>query len=229
MGKEDIQEGFDFATPAQIPETNTNNKFNARLPLYSDSGTARTTDTNKTILPWNQYYTDCDTMGPGSTEADRGKCRNANTIIDTYVRKINSEFDRADWLLNTYYAIITKGANQSSLTLLLEQRDIQSIMENQKKNIDLYKQNALYDYDEYNSLAFYEDLVNFIYYGVFILFAFMSLRGLFKGGNLDYRIIGSVILLGMYPKYILQVVLWIFDLIAKILELLGLKNVRFWH
>jgi hypothetical protein len=112
---------------------------------------------------------------------------------------------------------------------LLEQRDIQSIMENQKKNIDLYKQNALYDYEEYNSLAFYEDLVNFIYYAVFILFAFMSLRGLFKGGNLDYRIIGSVILLGMYPKYILQVVLWIFDLIAKILELLGLKNVRFWH
>lgn len=229
MGKEDIQEGFDFASPAQIPATNTNNKFNARLPLYSDSGTVRTTDTNKTILPWNQYYTDCDTMGPGSTEADRGKCRNANTIIDTYVRKINSEFDRADWLLNTYYTIITKGANQSSLTLLLEQRDIQSIMENQKKNIDLYKQNALYDYDEYNSLAFYEDLVNFIYYAVFILFAFMSLRGLFKGGNLDYRIIGSVILLGMYPKYILQVVLWIFDLIAKILELLGLKNVRFWH
>jgi len=229
MGKEDIQEGFDFATPAQIPETNTNNKFNARLPLYSDSSSARTTDTNKTILPWNQYYTDCNTMGPESNDAERGKCRNANTIIDTYIRKINSEFDRADWLLNTYYAIITKGANQSSLTLLLEQRDIQSIMENQKKNIDLYKQNALYDYDEYNSLAFYEDLVHFIYYGVFILFAFMSLRGLFKGGNLDYRIIGSVILLGMYPKYILQVVLWIFDLIAKILELLGLKNVRFWH
>ena len=246
MGKEDIQEGFDFATPAQIPETNTNDKFNARLPLYSDSGTVRTTDTNKTILPWNQYYTDCDTMGPGSTEADRGKCRNANTIIDTYVRKINSEFDRSDLLLNTYYTIITGGGggggggitrgastrvgqSASPNLTLLEQRDIQSIMENQKKNIDLYKQNALYDYDEYNSLAFYEDLVNFIYYAVFILFAFISLRGLFKGGNLDYRIIGSVILLGMYPKYILQVVLWIFDLIAKILELLGLKNVRFWH
>jgi len=156
-------------------------------------------------------------------------CKIANNTINTYIQKINSEFDRADWLLNVYYAILTKSDSQSNLTLLLEEKDIQTILDTQKKNINLYKQNALYDYEEYNSLAFYEDLVHFLYYAVFIIFAVLSLRTLFTGGNIEYRLIGIVVLLGIYPKYILQVVLWIVELIEKILEMLGLKNVRFWH
>lgn len=224
-----ITEGFDFAELKDPPGSNPNNTFNARVPMYNDSGTRRTTATDKTTLPWEQYYINCENLGEGSTEADRTKCKNANVTINTYIQKINSEFDRADWLLNTYYAIITKSNNNSQLTTLLEQRDIQSIMENQKKNINLYKQNALYDYEEYNSLAFYDDLVHFLYYAVFVIFAVMSLRGVFTGGNIDYRIIGIVILFAIYPKYILQVVLWIVGFIEKIFEMLGLKNVRFWH
>jgi hypothetical protein len=223
-----ITEGFDFAIIADPPANNPKDKFNTRIPLYRDSGTARTTDTDKTTLPWEQYYMSCDSLGRDATEANRLSCKNANSTIDTYIQKINSEFDRADWLLNAYYAIMTKGDNQSKLTLL-EERDIQSILDTQKKNINLYKQNALYDYEEYNSLAFYEDLVHFLYYAVFIIFAVLSLRTLFTGGNIEYRLIGIVVVLGIYPKYILQVVLWIVELIEKILEMLGLKNVRFWH
>jgi hypothetical protein len=222
-----ITEGFDFAEREGVPKDNTGGKWNVRIPLYTDSGTARATATDKKTLPWLEYYKDCDRIS-GLTTAEILSCKIANNTINTYIRKINSEFDRADWLLNAYYTIITKGDNQSKLTLL-EERDIQSILDTQKKNINLYKQNALYDYEEYNSLAFYEDLVHFLYYAVFIIFAVLSLRTLFTGGNIEYRLIGIVVVLGIYPKYILQVVLWIVELIEKILEMLGLKNVRFWH
>lgn len=223
-----ITEGFEFAEREGVPTANTNNKFNARIPLYNDSNSARTTATDRKTLPWVQYYRNCESLGEGTTEANKVSCRIANSTINTYILKINSEFDRAEWLLNAYYTIITKSDNQSKLTLL-EERDIQSILDTQKKNINLYKQNALYDYEEYNSLAFYEDLVHFLYYAVFIIFAVLSMRTLFTGGNIEYRLIGIVVVLGIYPKYILQVVLWIVELIEKILEMLGLKNVRFWH
>jgi hypothetical protein len=222
-----ITEGFDFAEREGLPNDNTGGKWNVRIPLYTDSGSARATATDKKTLPWGQYYKDCNTGGL-STDAILS-CKIANNTINTYIQKINSEFDRADWLLNAYYAILTKSDSQSNLTLLLEEKDIQSILDTQKKNINLYKQNALYDYEEYNSLAFYEDLVHFLYYAVFIIFAVLSLRTLFTGGNIEYRLIGIVVVLGIYPKYILQVVLWIVELIEKILEMLGLKNVRFWH
>ena len=219
-----ITEGFDFAEQERAPGDNSISKLNARIPLYSDSGAGRATTTYQKTLPWTQYYRACS-----GTDAEITQCKIANSTINTYIQKINSEFDRADWLLNAYYAIVTKSDSQSNLTLLLEEKDIQSILDNQKKNINLYKQNALYDYEEYNSLAFYEDLVHFLYYAVFIIFAVMSLRGLFTGGNIEYRIIGILVVLGIYPKYILPVVLWIVELIEKILEMLGLKNVRFWH
>lgn len=221
-----ITEGFDFAEREGVPTVNTGSEFNVRIPLYTDSGTARATARDRKTLRWLEYYTDCDTGG--LTAQEQLSCKNANNTINTYILKINSEFDRAEWLLNAYYTIITKSDNQSKLTLL-EERDIQSILDTQKKNINLYKQNALYDYEEYNSLAFYEDLVHFLYYAVFIIFAVLSMRTLFTGGNIEYRLIGIVVVLGIYPKYILQVVLWIVELIEKILEMLGLKNVRFWH
>lgn len=223
-----ITEGFEFAEREDTPSVNTDSKFNARFPLYNDSSSARTTATDRKTLPWVQYYRNCESLGGGTTEANKVSCRIANSTIDAYIQKINSEFDRAEWLLNAYYTIITKSDNQSKLTLL-EEKDIQSILDTQKKNINLYKQNALYDYEEYNSLAFYEDLVHFLYYAVFIIFAVLSFRTLFTGGNIEYRLIGIVVVLGIYPKYILQVVLWIVELIEKILEMLGLKNVRFWH
>ena len=227
-----VKEGFNFygdttkfigntmigAVPNQI------SKFNVRLPLLSDSGSLRTTDISNTILPWGEYYVTCDNQGDATAIA---KCKVAMKKKNYYISAINKQFDRANTLLNTYYNVSNKNKNQSNLTLL-EEKDIQSILENQKKNIALIKQNALYDYDEYNSLAFYEDLVLFLYYAVFSIFVFMSIREYYSVSSYDKRNIAILILLGIYPKYILQVVLWILNGLTKITEMLGLKNVQFW-
>jgi hypothetical protein len=235
LGHDELKEGFDFYNSSDVtanddvPGTSPPVKtFNARLPRYKD--TARSTDDGKTILPWKEYYTDCT----GESDTDKPKCEIANKKKDEYINSINTLFDRSDRLLNTYYKLHTVGGNTASAELekiLLDDSDITSIMNNQKKNIELYKQNALYDYEEYNSLAFYEDLVGFLYYAVFIIFVVMSLRDFFSstGGTYDKRNIIILILLGIYPKYILQVVLWILNTLTKITEMLGLKNVRFWR
>jgi len=239
-----IKEGFDFyngsaynggnsiaVAASSSPAAPAILKFNKRLPRYADvTGNRASSDgDSNTIIPWTEYYTDCT----GSiTAIQRELCENANIQIDKYANTINTLFDRADDLLNTYYKLsITGGQSPEKLNeILLSDKNIKSIIENQKKNIGLYKQNALYDYDEYNSLSFYEDLVMFLYYAVFAIFVFMSLREFFSsaGGSYDKRNIIILILLGIYPKYILPVVLWILNGLTKIAETLGVKNVRFW-
>lgn len=236
-----IKEGFDFYNGSVYNDGNSQvvaasggipavMKFNKRLPRYADPTSNRaTTDTDKnTMLPWDDYYINCT----GSDDIKKGLCENANQQIDKYANTINTLFDRADDLLNIYYKLSTlEGQSPEKLNeILLSDKNIKSVIENQKKNIALYKQNALYDYDEYNSLAFYEDLVMFLYYAVFAIFVVMSLREFFSsaGGSYDKRNIIILILLGIYPKYILTVVLWILNGLTSITELLGLKNVRFW-
>ena len=236
LGIDEVKEGFDFyngsAVNANTDVPGTTNPvvktFNARLPRYND-GERSTTD-GQTILPWGEYYTDC----AGVDDTIRPTCEKANKAKDSYIDSINTLFDKSDRLLNTYHKLHTLGGGTASAELeklLLNNSDIKSIMENQKKNIALYKQNAIYDYDEYNSLAFYEDLVGFLYYAVFVIFLVMSLRDFFSSasGSYDKRNIIILILLGIYPKYILPIVLWIFDGFAKITDMLGLKNVRFWR
>jgi hypothetical protein len=243
IGTESIKEGFDFynggskynennpvvvsgstAGGVIIPAVMT---FNARLPLYTD--TQRTTTDNKNTLPWLEYYTECS----GVSEYSKKLCENANIQKNNYIMTINQLFDRADRLLNTYYKVVPLTGTQNNEKInevLLNDSNIKSVMENQKKNIALYKQNALYDYEEYSSLSFYEDLVGFLYYAVFVIFAVMSLRDFFASasGAYDKRNIIILILLGIYPKYILPVVLWILNGLTKIMEILGVKNVRFW-
>jgi hypothetical protein len=235
LGGDELKEGFDFYNgsavnantdvPGVTPAVKT---FNARLPRYKDG--ARSTADRETILPWAEYYTDCN----GVDESTKPKCEIANKAKDNYIDSINNLFDKADRLLNTYHKLHTVGGTTASAELeklLLNDSDITSVMNNQKKNIALYKQNALYDYEEYNSLAFYEDLVGFLYYAVFVIFLVMSLRDFFSSasGVYDKRNIIILILLGIYPKYILPVVLWMLNGLTKITEMLGLKNVRFWR
>lgn len=229
-----IKEGFDFYNGSgnnygnKVVETDVL-KFNKRLPRYADSTSnrANNNDISNTMLPWGDYYINCT-----GDDIQKGLCENANQQIDKYANTINTLFDRADDLLNIYYKLSTlEGQSPEKLNeILLSDKNIKSVIENQKKNIALYKQNALYDYDEYNSLAFYEDLVMFLYYAVFAIFVVMSLREFFSsaGGSYDKRNIIILILLGIYPKYILTVVLWILNGLTSITELLGLKNVRFW-
>lgn len=225
ISKEGVKEGFDFYDTqdriidnTQFPNT-TILSYNSRLPLFKDTVKAETGEQQKTILPWVDYYVDCG--------ADT-KCKNSENKKNYYAVAINREFQRANNLLNTYYNVSNKSDNQSRLTLL-EEPDIKSILENQKKNIALIKQNALYDYDEYNSIAFYEDLVFFLYYALFTMFVFFSLREYFSSSSYDYKNIAIVIILGIYPKYILPAVLWLLDVLTKSTEMLGLKNVRFWE
>ena len=244
------KEGFDFyngstyedSTNKQVVFTGATGttpavmKFNVRLPQYDDS--TRTTGVDKegvaggaTILPWSEYYVNCQEAHPGNgadVAPARTRCINANKEKDKYIRTINHEFDRADRLLNIYYNIQLKSSFRGNQRVL-DPKDIEAILENQKKNIALNKQNAIYDYDEYNSLTFYEDLVSFLYYAVFAIFVLMSMREFFSSsGAYDKRNIVILVLLGLYPKYILTVVLWLLNGLTNIASILGLKNVRFW-
>ena len=242
-----IKEGFDFYNGAAYQDTGANAqmvvtpaagttpaemKYNVRLPLLSD--TKRDTNVDKegvaggaTILPWTEYYVDCETAHSSDAPA-KTKCKNANIKKDEYIKTINHEFDRADRLLNILYNIQLKSSFRGNPNYL-DTHDVKALLENQKKNIALNKQNALYDYDEYNSLSFYEDLVMFLYYAVFAIFVIMSLRDFFSSsGAYDKRNIVILIMLGFYPKYILPVVLWILNGLTRVGEILGLKNVRFW-
>ena len=228
-----VKEGFDFYTESSII-ANTDilgsnpkvKKYNARLPHYKEDVGKNTKD--RTTLPWDEYYTDCSKQADGKLI-----CEIVNAKKSEYITSINTLFDKADRLLNTYYRLSTGSGTQTNAEIekiLLDNSDIRSILENQKKNIALHKQNALYDYDEYNSLAFYEDLVVFLYYAVFIIFVVMSLRDYFSaGGSYDKRNFIILAILGIYPRYILQVVLWILRTLTSITEMLGLKNVRFWN
>ena len=233
-----VKEGFDFYNGSRYDGGNSSKgspaflKFNRRLPRYADGtrNRAESDDGNtNTILPWSDYYTECPSDG---TAIEKGLCENANIQIDKYANTINTLFDRADDLLNTFYSISITGSQSSEKLndILLSDKNIKSVLDNQNKNIALYKQNAIYDYDEHNSLSFYEDLVMFLYYAVFAIFVFMSIREFFSSasGAYDKRNIALLILLGIYPKYILQIVLWIFNGLTKLNEILGVKNVRFW-
>lgn len=237
FGVGEVREGFDFYNGAAANTANPDiqgvtglKKFNARLPLFADA--VKTTDANQVTLPWGQYYTDCTSQQ--LTADKQALCNASNVEKNKLINTINILFDRADRLINVYYKLKIDTNATDAVTAALEisgSKQVGQIQENQKKNIALHKQNALYDYDEYNSLAFYEDLVGFLYYAVFVIFLVMSLRDFFSSasGAYDKRNIIILILLGIYPKYILPIVLWILNGLTKITELLGLKNVRFWR
>jgi hypothetical protein len=235
----EVREGFDFYNGDVAGTANGNivvgsgtgatsvppvKTFNARLPLLTDTSTTNTAST--AILPWADYYTPCSGVTEQAT-----LCNQSNTEKNKLINTINILFDRADRLINTYYKLKTDTTSFSTALEISGIKQVGQIQENQKKNIALHKQNALYDYDEYNSLSFYEDLVGFLYYAVFAIFLVMSLRDFFSSasGAYDKRNIIILILLGIYPKYILPVVLWILNGLTKITEMLGVKNVRFWR
>ena len=236
FGVGEVREGFDFYNGDVVTTANGDvvvasgttpavKKYNARLPLLADAVKVATAD--KVTLPWGEYYTLCS-----SQAADKqALCNSSNSEKNKLINTINILFDRADRLINTYYKLVNETSQSNLNKVLIGTDHVGQIQENQKKNIALHKQNALYDYDEYNSLSFYEDLVGFLYYAVFAIFLVMSLRDFFSSasGAYDKRNIIILILLGIYPKYILPVVLWILNGLTKITELLGLKNVRFWR
>jgi hypothetical protein len=201
--------------------------FNQRLPRYGDTANTKDTD-GKSTLPWNQYYTICETGAVSCKEAHRKK--------DEYISTINYLFDQAEKKLQVYYNVAVTlnsrvpSAGNSLSKLVVGTNTVKTSLENQKKDIDLYKQQALYDYDQYNSLSFIEDMFVFVYYAVFAIFVYMSIRDFYSSyGGYDKRNIIILILLGVYPKYILKIALWLFNGLTEITRMLGLKNVSFWY
>lgn len=234
-----VIEGFNYynvdSTPIANPTSTSTTaapggyKYNQRLPRYADPDTKQATGTDKTILPWTEYYTLCS----GATATS---CEEAHRKKDQYISSINYLFDQAEQKLNVYYnAAITltdKNPNSSNSlsNLLVNTNTVNVSIDNQKKDIALYKQKALYNYDQYNSLSFIEDLVNFLYYAVFAILIFMTLREIYSSTAVfDKRNIIILILLGIYPKYVLSVALWILNGLTTITQMLGLKNVSFWY
>lgn len=203
--------------------------YNQRLPRYIQNNKS-SSDTDKVTLPWNQYYSQC-------TDSF---CENAHELKDQYIKSINSLFDKAEEKLKLYQTAIgiktmdtSKGSTKSTLDNLLAANNgsaLNIVVENQKKDIAIYKQDALYNYDQYNSLSFIEDMFIFVYYAVFAMFVVFSLREFFSPAqNYDKKNIIILILLGIYPKYILKIVLWILNGLTEITRMLGLKNVNFWY
>jgi hypothetical protein len=226
-----VIEGFNFynVDNSYIDNLAVPNAYNQRLPRYNQSNKSISA-LDKTTLPWNQYYTECEN---GDTF-----CSGAHVEKDKYIASINTLFDTAEEKLKLYQtAIQLKNMNmddassKTTLNKLLDANNgavVNTAIQNQQKEIDLYKQQALYNYDQYNSLSFIEDMLVFVYYVVFVMLVVFSLRELYSSGIYDKRNIIILIILGIYPKYILIVVLWLLNGLTKITRMLGINNVSFW-
>lgn len=222
-GSGSVIEGFDYYN---VDDSYANKgAFNQRLPRYSDTSNYKDTD-GKSTLPWNQYYNICD--------AGAASCKEAHRKKDEYISTINYLFDQAEKKLQVYYNVAVTlnsrvpGASNSLSKLVVGTNTVKTSLENQKKDIDLYKQQALYNYDQYNSLTFIEDMFIFVYYAVFAIFVYMSIRDFYSSyGGFDKRNIIIIILLGVYPKYILKITLWLLNGITEITRMIGVKNVGF--
>ena len=202
--------------------------YNQRLPRYNQSDKTTSETSKWSTLPWNQYYNVCD--------SNAVSCKNAHRRKDEYISTINYLFDQAGKKLQVYYNVavtlnskVPSGSTSLS-KLVVGTNTVKTSLENQKKDIDLYKQQALYNYDQYNSLSFIEDMFVFVYYAVFAIFVYMSIRDFYSSyGSYDKRNIIILILLGVYPKYILKIVLWVLNGLTEITRMLGVKNVSFWY
>lgn len=221
-----VIEGFDFYDRDNTTISAASPSINQRFPRLTD--TNKTSETNQTILPWNQYYKECD--------YNNELCKQANINKDTYLSSINNLFDTAEQKLKMYKNAIDLRFSPDStkeLTNILDYNNgaiVETAIKNQQKDIALYKQRALYDYEQYNNLSFVEDAFTFVYYAIFAIFVFLSLRDLFSSyKTYDKRNLIVIILLGIYPKYILNIILWALNGLTSITRMLGVKNISFWY
>ena len=230
-GGTSVIEGFNFYNTDNSYINNPTDPqaaYQQRLPRYKQSDRS-TAAIDKSTLPWAQYYTQCS----GETF-----CEKAHNEKDKYITTINILFDKAEEKLKLYqYAIQQKtmsrtdASSNTTLNKILGENNevvVNTAIENQKKEINLYKQQALYNYDQYNSLSFIEDMFVFVYYAVFAIFIYMSIREFYSSGTFDKRNIVVVLVLAIYPKYILKVVIWILDRFTDLMRMLGINNVSFW-
>ena len=198
---------------------------NSRLPLYTEKNIRTGTGTG--ILKWDNFYTDCTIQ----LEADKPACSASMNNKSTYVKAINNLFFEADTLINVLYQLksTTSGSSTSSTSNDDRIQLLKKVADKQSNEIDLFKQKARYSYEQYNTLSYVEDSFLFVYYALIIIFAVLILRDWINvGASFDKKNIIVIILLIFYPKYILNVILWILTALNKVVQMLGIKNVHFW-
>lgn len=198
---------------------------NSRLPLYTEKNIRTGTGTG--ILKWDNFYTDCTIQ----LEANKPACSASMNNKSTYVKAINNLFFEADTLINVLYQLksTTSGSSTSSTSNDDRIQLLKKVADKQSNEIDLFKQKARYSYEQYNTLSYVEDSFLFVYYALIIIFAVLILRDWINvGASFDKKNIIVIILLIFYPKYILNVILWILTALNKVVQMLGIKNVHFW-
>jgi len=197
-----------------------------RMPTLNENGRGKTGGRTG-ILPWGDFYTDCSGMYQQADSTDRNTCNASNEKKGKYISAFNNLFFEADTLLNIYDQITSGSANagvNTERTKLLQQ-----VLDRQSSDINIFKQQSQYSYDEYNTLAYVEDTFLFVYYALLILFVVLSLRDMITSwATYDKKNLIILLLFVLFPKYILRIVLWIFGVLNTFFRMIGIKNVLFW-
>lgn len=202
--------------------------MNPRLPLYSEQNISTGDGTG--ILNWKKFYTDCKIQGANSIIS----CESAMNNKNTYIKAINNLFFEADTLINVLNQIVNpsagSGSNASSGSDNAKRNKVlQRVVEQQSSEIDVFKQKAQYSYEEYNTLTYVEDAIIFIYYALVVIYVLLFCRDwIVTRPPFDIRQYIVILMMALYPRYILKIVLWVLLGLTKFVQLLGIKNVEFW-
>lgn len=201
--------------------------MNPRIPLYSEQS-IRTGD-GTGLLSWNKFYTDCKIQ-----PSDSIACESAMNNKNTYIKAINNLFFEADTLINVLNQLVNPSSEAGSTAISGTDnanriKVLQHVVQQQSSEIDVFKQKAQYSYEEYNTLTYIEDAIIFIYYALVIIYVLLFCRDWIMTRP-PFNILQYIVILimALYPRYILKIVLWILLALTKFVQLLGIKNVEFW-
>jgi hypothetical protein len=220
------KEGFEWYRDR--PKISAVTVSNPRIPLYSEQNIKTGDGTG--LLSWNEFYTDCTLQ---TDQTARTQCESAMKKKEIYIKAINNLFFEADTLINVLYqlnASSSSGSNSGIDDNITDRvRILKKVLERQSSDIDLFKQKALYSYDQHNTLATIEDAAIFVYYALVVIYVILFARDWFMSKiSTDIRQIAVVLMMVFYPQVILKIALWVLTALNKFVDLLGIKNVEFW-
>lgn len=219
------KEGFEWYRDR--PKLSAVNVGNPRIPLYNDKNIKTGEGTG--LLSWGDFYTKCEIQsGPTA----RSECESAMKNKEIYIKAINNLFFEADTLINVLYQLnLPSSGNNGGMddNITDRVRILKKVVERQASDIDLFKQKALYSYDQHTTLATIEDAAIFIYYALVIIYVILFARDWFMSKiSTDIRQIAVVLIMVFYPQVILKIALWVLTALNKFIKLLGIKDVEFW-
>ena len=222
------KEGFEWYRGEPRSSGVRNTDMNPRLPLYSEEN-IRTGD-GTGVLSWEKFYTDCKIQDTNSIIS----CKSAMNNKNTYIKAINNLFFEADTLINVLNQLVNTGAvdgagGGSGSDNATRIKVLQHVVDQQSSEIGVFKQKAQYSYEEYNTLTTVEDAIIFIYYALVVIYVVLFCRDwIVTRPPFDIRQYIVILMMVLYPRYILKIVLWFLLGLTKFVQLLGIKNVEFW-